>query len=120
MRKYLFAAVVVGFLFVPASTFAATYCYGGSYCAAKVVYKSNTCSYYVAEDNAGNYEIFDWFGGNLPYVGNVLYGQWYSYGIKTIYNLSVYNYPTSRMYIAANMLSYDSLLREYSTYCPYY
>ena len=121
MKKYLIAGVFAGFLFAPLSAFAyPNYCtYNMSaFCSAEVIYKSNTCSYDVAEDSMGNYFIFEWLGGSYPLVGNTIYGQWYSYVIKTMYNLAYYGYPATRIYVVSPMVSQYNLLEQYSTYCP--
>lgn len=51
-----------------------------------VLYKSG-CSYYIVETNMG-YAILEWYGGNDPSRGDVLAGDFETYGMKDIYNLS--------------------------------
>jgi len=51
-----------------------------------VLYKSG-CSYYIVETNMG-YAILEWYGGNDPSRGDVLVGDFETYGMKDIYNLS--------------------------------
>lgn len=121
MKKYLLGAVFGAILFLPFSVLASTnYCtYNMSaFCFAKVIYKGSTCSYYVAEDSMGNYFIFEWFGGNYPQVGNVIYGQWYSYIMKTMFNASWYGYPKTSIYVVSPMVSQYNLVSTYATYCP--
>jgi hypothetical protein len=51
-----------------------------------VLYKSG-CDYYIAETNKA-YAILEWYGGNDPSEGNVLVGDFETYGMKDIYNLT--------------------------------
>ncbi len=51
-----------------------------------VLYKSG-CSYYIVETNLG-YAILEWYGGNDPSEGDVLVGDYETYGMKDIYNLT--------------------------------
>jgi hypothetical protein len=51
-----------------------------------VLYKPG-CSYYIVETNMG-YAILEWYGGNYPRRGDVVAGDFETYGMKDIYNLS--------------------------------
>ena len=51
-----------------------------------VLYKSG-CSYYIVETTMG-YAILEWYGGNDPSKGDVLAGDYETYGMKDIYNLT--------------------------------
>lgn len=71
-------ALVACLLLAPAAAFAAK--------GVVVLYKSG-CSYYIVETNLG-YAILEWYGGNDPSRGDVLAGDFETYGMKDIYNLS--------------------------------
>lgn len=47
-----------------------------------VLYKAG-CSYYIVETNLG-FAILEWYGGSDPSEGDVLVGDYESYGMKTI------------------------------------
>ncbi len=51
-----------------------------------VLYKSG-CSYYIVETNMG-YAILEWYGGNDPSKGDVLAGDYETYGMKDVYNIT--------------------------------
>lgn len=53
----------------------------------EVVYKKDGCDYFIVETNMG-YAILEWYGGNDPDVGDVLVGDFESYGTKDIYNVT--------------------------------
>jgi hypothetical protein len=52
-----------------------------------VVYKSKNCSYFIVESPSG-YALLEWYGGNEPEIGDVIIGDFESYGFKKIYNLT--------------------------------
>ncbi len=54
----------------------------------EVVLIRSGCSYYLVESPMGH-SLLEWYGGNVPRQGDVLVGDFESYGMKTIYNLSV-------------------------------
>jgi hypothetical protein len=121
MKKSLVILSIAALSFLPLHAFAYTNActYNMSaFCYAEVIYKSDTCSYYVAEDSMGNYFIFDWFGGSFPQVGNIIYGQWYTYITRTMYNASMYGYPKMQIYVVSPMVSRSNLIQQYATYCP--
>jgi hypothetical protein len=45
------------------------------------------CDYYVVDAPLG-YAVLEWYGGNVPQKGDVLAGDFESYGMKDLYNLS--------------------------------
>lgn len=44
-----------------------------------VVYKNGGCDYFIVETNRG-YSLLEWYGGNDPNRGDVLVGNYESYG----------------------------------------
>ena len=51
-----------------------------------VLYKPG-CDYYIVETTMG-YALLEWYGGNDPSEGDTLVGDYESYGMKDIYNIS--------------------------------
>lgn len=52
-----------------------------------VVYYKSGCDYYIVETPMG-YSLLEWYGGNDPNEGDVLTGQFETYGMKEIYNIT--------------------------------
>ena len=52
-----------------------------------VVYNKTGCDYYIVETISG-YALLEWFGGNDPNEGDILVGDYESYGTKDIYNIT--------------------------------
>jgi len=52
-----------------------------------VVYYKSGCSYFIAETTMG-YALLEWYGGYDPSKGDVIAGDFESYGMKDIYNLT--------------------------------
>jgi hypothetical protein len=46
-----------------------------------VVYKSKNCSYFIVESPLG-YALLEWYGGNEPGIGDVIIGDFESYGLR--------------------------------------
>ncbi len=78
MKSISKLALLACLLLASASAFAAK--------GVVVLYKPG-CSYYIVETNMG-YAILEWYGGNDPSRGDVLAGDFETYGMKDIYNLS--------------------------------
>ncbi len=56
----------------------------------EVVYRKSGCDYFVVE-TLGGFALLEWYGGSDPDVGDNLVGDFESYGMKDIYNLSSEN-----------------------------
>lgn len=52
-----------------------------------VVLTKSGCDYYIVETFSG-YAILQWYGGSYPSQGDILGGDFDSYGMKTLYNVS--------------------------------
>ena len=52
-----------------------------------VVFRKSSCDYYVVETITG-YAVLEWYGGNDPAKGDVLAGDFESYGMKEVFNLT--------------------------------
>ena len=79
-----------------------------------VVFYKSGCSYYIVEDNMG-YTLLEWYGGNDPSEGDTLVGDFNTYGMKDIYNLTVD--AETKVWIEDFMLSKDSVLEKYYDKC---
>lgn len=79
-----------------------------------VVFYKPGCSYYIVEDNMG-YTLLEWYGGNDPSEGDTLVGDFNTYGMKDIYNLTAD--AETKVWIEDFMLSKDSVLEKYYDKC---
>jgi hypothetical protein len=119
MKKYLPFLVLAGLFLIPAVSHADTYCEGyNSYCSAAIVYKSDTCEYYVLEYNYNQFALVSWMGGNILNSYSYFYGPWSSLSMQTVFNTSQYGWPSSKIYIAASMIPQSDLVQRYYSYCP--
>jgi hypothetical protein len=50
-----------------------------------VTHKVGACDYFLVETAMG-FDLLEWYGGNDPDEGDVLVGDFESYGFKNIYN----------------------------------
>lgn len=80
----------------------------------EVVYKKLGCSYFIVETLLG-YAILEWYGGNDPDKGDIITGNFESYGFKNIYNLTVD--AELRVYVDNYWLSRDRALERYFDKC---
>ena len=78
-----------------------------------VAYPSG-CDYYIVETNIG-YALLEWFGGNDPIEGDTLVGDFESYGMKNIYNITVDR--ETRVWVEDYMLSESSVIEQYNDNC---
>jgi hypothetical protein len=62
---------------------------GVSVYAAKgtVVYTKSGCDYYIVDAPSG-YAVLEWYGGAVPSRGDVIAGDFESYGFKNVHNLT--------------------------------
>ena len=79
-----------------------------------VLNKSGCSSRYVVETNKG-YVILEWFGGNDPKEGNKMVGDFESYGMKTIHNVSVDS--ETRVWVEDFWLSRSSVIEKLREFC---
>lgn len=52
-----------------------------------VTHKQGSCDYFVVE-TAGGYDLLEWYGGHDPDKGDVLVGDYESYGMRDIYDVT--------------------------------
>jgi len=79
-----------------------------------VVYYKSGCSYYLVDANMG-YALLEWYGGNDPSEGDTLVGDFESYGMKDIYNISADSETT--VWVEDYMLSKSSAIEKYYDKC---
>jgi hypothetical protein len=81
----------------------------------KVVYKKSGHNYFIVETGMG-YALLKWYGGNDPKEGDVIVGNFKSYGFKNIYNLTAGG-SELRVRVAAYWLSKEDALEKYFEHC---
>ena len=87
----------------------------GTALAAKGVVVSNRgCDYFIVETLMG-YALLEWYGGNDPAEGDVLIGDFESYGMKTIYNTTADS--ELNVWVEEYWLSKDSVIERYYEHC---
>ncbi len=79
-----------------------------------VVYYKFGCSSYIVETQMG-YALLEWYGGNDPSEGDVLVGDYESYGMKDIYNITADS--ETKAWVDDYMLSKDSVIEKYYDKC---
>ena len=79
-----------------------------------VIYYKSECDYYIVETNMG-YVLLEWYGGNDPSEGDTLVGDYESYGMKDIYNLTADS--ETKVWVEDFWLSKDSVLEKYYDKC---
>lgn len=79
-----------------------------------VVLKKSGCDYYIVETTLG-FALLEWYGGNDPDVGDTIVGDFESYGIKTIYNLT--RDAETRVWVEDFWLSKSSAIEKYYEQC---
>ena len=79
-----------------------------------VVYYKSGCDYYIVETIMG-YVLLEWYGGNDPSEGDTLVGDYETYGLKDIYNLTT-DSETS-VWVDDFWLSKDIALEKYYDKC---
>ncbi|WP_417667551.1 hypothetical protein [Pseudidiomarina sp.] len=79
-----------------------------------VAYYKSGCSYYIVETNMG-YALLEWYGGNDPSEGDVLVGDYESYGMKDIFNISADS--ETKVWVEDFYLSKDRVIERYFDKC---
>ncbi len=88
----------------------------GAAIAAKgeVVYHATGCDYFLVETKMG-LTVLEWFGGNDPARGDLLAGDFESYGMHDAYNLTADSDLT--VWVEDYWLSVDQALETLSQNC---
>ncbi len=85
-----------------------------AYAAKGVVVYNKSCDYYAVETNRG-YALLEWFGGNDPSEGDVMVGDYETYGMKEIYNVTADT--EAKVWVEDFWLSKDSLIEKIREHC---
>ncbi len=72
------------------------------------------CDYFIVGTNNG-YVLLEWFGGSIPCVGDMVYGDIESYGIKSLYNIT--KDAETRVWVDEYWLSKDRVIDRYLGKC---
>jgi hypothetical protein len=80
-----------------------------------VSYKKYGCDYFIVEDGAGYYDVLQWYGQNDPDEGDILYGDFHTYGFKDFYNKTAD--AMTHEWIEDYLLSWSSAITKYDQKC---
>lgn len=108
-KKQLIVGLVITILLSSIFTFNTAFAAKG-----EVVYKKSGCSYFIVEAILG-YAILEWYGGNDPDKGDIIVGNFESYGLKTVYNMTAD--AESKVYVDNYWLSKDRAIERYFDKC---
>lgn len=79
-----------------------------------VVYNKSKCDYYIVETALG-FSLLEWYGGNDPDEGDVIVGDFESYGFKDIFNVS--KDAEMRVWVEDYWLNKDRVAEKYLEKC---
>ncbi len=79
-----------------------------------VAYVKSGCSYYIVETTMG-FAILQWFGGSTPSRGDILVGDYESYGMKDIYNIT--QDSETKVWVDNFWVSKDRVIERYFEKC---
>ena len=105
MKCLVTSSIMLAILFGAMPVFAAK---GG------VSFIKSGCSYYIAETNMG-FALLEWYGGSTPSRGDVIVGDYESYGMKEIYNLT--QDSETKVWVDNFWLSKDKAIEKYFEKC---
>lgn len=80
-----------------------------------VVYTRETCDYFIAESWMG-FALLEWYGGPRPVEGDVLVGDFESYGRSSIYNFTQDTDFT--VWVEDFWLTRPKVMEEFGQRCP--
>jgi hypothetical protein len=88
----------------------------GTAYAAKgvVVYKKGLCDYFIVETNLG-YALLEWYGGYDPDEGDIIVGDFESYGFKEVYDLTTDT--ETHVWVEDYWLTRSSAIEQYFDKC---
>ncbi len=105
LKRLIVIIMVLTFICLPAVALAAK---------GVVVYIKSGCSYYIVETSSG-YALLEWFGGSTPSRGDVLAGDYESYGMKNIYNIT--QDSETKVWVDNFWMSRDRVIERYFEKC---
>lgn len=80
-----------------------------------VVFHPSGCDYFICVTAQDDFILMEWYGGNDPEKGDILYGDFQSYGFKNGFNIT--KKKKMRVWLEDYMLSKDDALEKYSEQC---
>ena len=80
----------------------------------EVVYIESGGDYFIVETCRG-YALLEWYRGNVPNKGDIIVGNFESYGFKDIYNLTADS--ELRVWVEDYWLSKRNVLEKYFRHC---
>ena len=99
------ALALAALLVAPAAAFAAK---------GEIVYYKSGCDYFIVETNMG-FALLQWYGGYDPSKGEIVAGDFESFGFKDIYNLSADR--ETRVWVEDYWLSRSRAIEKYFDKC---
>ena len=81
----------------------------------EVVYIKSSCDYFIVESESGDYVLLEWHGGNIPNKGDIVVGDFESYGFANLYNLTADS--ELQVWIEDYWLWKEDALEQYFEYC---
>ncbi len=83
--------------------------------SAVVVYEKYSCDYFIVKDSGGDYDLLEWYSGYDPSSGDILKGNFHTYGFHDFYNSS-YTRKT-HVWIEDWLLTWDDAISQYKDKC---
>ncbi|HXF49068.1 MAG TPA: hypothetical protein VNL73_06550 [Verrucomicrobiae bacterium] len=80
----------------------------------EVVYKSSSCDYFIVETPSG-FALLEWYGGNDPYKGDIIVGDFEEFGFQDIYNITADS--ELRVWVEDYWLSKEDAVEKYFEHC---
>jgi hypothetical protein len=80
-----------------------------------VVFRPEGCDYFMCMTPGKDYIVMEWYGGNDPDKGDVLYGSFEDFGFKNGYNLT--QKKKLRVWIEDYMLSKSDAIDKLLEHC---
>lgn len=80
----------------------------------EVVYKKSGCDYFIVETISG-YVLLEWYGGNDPDKGDIIVGEYESYGFKDVYNVTADD--ELLVWVEDYWMSKSHAIEEYFDHC---
>ena len=79
-----------------------------------VVFTRSSCDYYIVETQSG-FALLEWYGGYTPDQGDVIVGDFESYGMKDIYDVTADSDTT--VWVEDYFLSQEDAASQYIEQC---
>jgi hypothetical protein len=80
-----------------------------------VVYKKSGCDYFIVEDGGRSYNLLEWYGQSDPDEGDILYGNFHTYGFHDFYDSTLGS--KTHVWVEDWLLSWSSAIEKYYDKC---